>query len=130
VKFVDDIDGSEASETVSFGLDGRQYDIDLSTRHAQQLRDTMATFVAAARRGGGRRSPAPRGPRPATNREETLAIREWARANGQDIADRGRIPKAVTEAYANRHNAPPAIVEAATAVPKKKARKRSEKVAS
>jgi hypothetical protein len=127
VMFVDDIDGSEASETVSFGLDGRQYDIDLSKQHAKQLRDTLATFVAVARRGTGRRSSAPHAPRPAANREQTAAIREWAKANGQDISARGRIPKVVMEAYANRDSIPPPAEAAAP--PKKKSKKRSEKAA-
>jgi len=124
--FVDDIDGSEASETVSFGLDGRQYAIDLSKKHAKQLRDALAAFVAAARRGTGRRSSAPRAARPAADREQNAAIRQWAKANGQAISTRGRIPQAVMEAYANRGSVPPPV-EAVE--PKKNSRKRSEKAA-
>ena len=59
VKFVDDLDGSDAAGTVSFGLDGRTYEIDLSDDNAAKLRDSLASFVAAARkRGGSRRSSA------------------------------------------------------------------------
>jgi len=129
VTLVDDIDGSEASETVSFALDGRQYTIDLSVDHAAQLRDAVASFVAAARRGsgGGRRSPAARAAQPGNDREQTAAIREWARANGQTVSDRGRISKAVLTAYANRGSvAAPAQDDA----PAKKSRKRSLKAAS
>ena len=59
VRFVDDLDGSEASGTVSFALDGRAYEIDLSEENAAKLRDSLATFVAAARRTGSRRAAQP-----------------------------------------------------------------------
>jgi hypothetical protein len=125
---VDDIDGSQAVETVSFGLDGRRYDIDLSAAHAMQLRDALASYVAAARRGSGstgrRRSPAPS--RPVGNREQTAAIRQWARTNGQPVSDRGRISQAVLNAYEYRDSIPAA---AETAAPAKKSRKRSKKTA-
>jgi hypothetical protein len=106
VRFVDDLDGSEASGTVTFALDGRAYEIDLSDDNAARLRDSLATFIAAARRTGSRRSrsqrsttsEAPAAPtRP--SREATAAIRTWARENGHDVSERGRIPKAVIEAY-------------------------------
>jgi hypothetical protein len=110
VRFVDDLDGSEASGTVSFALDGRAYEIDLSDDNAARLRDALATFVAAARRTGGRRS---RGQRSSTSeapsaparpsREATAAIRTWARENGHEVSERGRIPKAVVEAYQSAH---------------------------
>jgi hypothetical protein len=126
VRLVDDLDGSAASETVSFGLDGRQFEIDLSTGNAEQLRDALASFVAAARRGdgnGSRRPRAPRGPRQAAgSREDTSAVRDWARTHGHEVSDRGRISKAVMEAYTNR-DVPPAVEEKP-----KKARK-SRKVA-
>jgi Lsr2 len=112
VRYVDDLDGSTASGTVSFGLDGRSYEIDLSDENAAKLRDSLASFVAAARRSGGRSS-ARRGRRSAeeteapaptrTNREETAAIRSWARENGHEVSERGRIPKAVLEAYRSAH---------------------------
>jgi len=128
ITLVDDIDGSQATETVSFGLDGRRYDIDLSTAHATQLRDALASYVAAARRGTGstsrRRSPA--SSRPAGDREQTAAIRQWARANGQSVSDRGRISRAVLEAYGNRDQNP---VPAEPAAPTRKSRKRSKKTA-
>ena len=106
VKYVDDLDGSEASGTVTFALDGRAYEIDLSDDNAARLRDSLATFIAAARRTGSRRSrtqrsttsEAPAAPtRP--SREATAAIRTWARENGHEVSERGRIPKAVIEAY-------------------------------
>jgi Lsr2 len=111
VKFVDDLDGSEAAGTVSFALDGRTYEIDLSDDNATRLRDSLATFVAAARRSGtsARRGRTPRGAgevasAPArSSREETAAIRTWARENGHEVSERGRIPKAVVQAYQAAH---------------------------
>ena len=110
VRFVDDLDGSEASGTVSFALDGRAYEIDLSDDNAARLRDSLATFVAAARRTGARRA---RGQRSSTSeapatparpsREATAAVRTWARENGHEVSERGRIPKAVIEAYNSAH---------------------------
>ena len=106
VRFVDDLDGSEASGTVTFGLDGRSYEIDLSDENATKLRDAVAPFVDAARKaggGGGRRGRSAgkeAEAQPArSNREETAAIRQWAREHGHEVSDRGRIPKSVLEAY-------------------------------
>ena len=103
-RLVDDLDGSEAAETVAFAFEGRQYEIDLSDQNAAKLRDALARYVAAARRAGGTgrsRISAPRSPRASsgTDREQTSAIREWARQNGHQISDRGRIPNSVMEAY-------------------------------
>jgi hypothetical protein len=113
VRYVDDLDGSDASGTVSFALDGRSYEIDLSDENAARLRDALASFVAAARRGGGttatRRGRSQRStaenvePSARSNREETAAIRTWARENGHEVSERGRIPKAVVEAYQSAH---------------------------
>jgi hypothetical protein len=111
VRYVDDLDGSEASSTVSFALDGRSYEIDLSEGNAAKLRDSLAAFVAAARRSGGsgRRGRTPRATpekdeQPTrSSREHTAAIRTWARENGHDVSERGRIPQAVVEAYQAAH---------------------------
>ena len=111
VRFVDDLDGSEASGTLTFGLDGRSYEIDLSDKNTNKLRDALAPFIDAARKvGGGRGSGRGRGraqskppavpEKPArSSREETAAIRQWARENGHEVSDRGRIPKSVLAAY-------------------------------
>jgi hypothetical protein len=96
---VDDLDGGEAAETVRFGLDGRDYDIDLSDVNAKTIRDTLAPFVANARKVGGRPTRAQVNGGGRSSREETAAIRAWARQNGHELSDRGRIPKAVIEAY-------------------------------
>ena len=105
VRFIDDLDGSDASGTFDFAIDGRQYQIDLSDENAAQLRDALAPYVGAARKAGGRGRPRVArqtvvADKPArSNRDETAAIREWARANGHTVSDRGRIAKSVVEAY-------------------------------
>jgi len=105
VTLVDDLDGSEAEETVEFGLDGAFYEIDLSEDNAERLRDALAEYVEHARRAGGRKRAAARAgvgrpPRTASaDREQNQAIREWARKQGMNVSDRGRIPKEVTDAY-------------------------------
>jgi hypothetical protein len=109
VKYVDDLDGSAAAGTVSFALDGKSYEIDLSDDNAARLRDALASFVAAARRSGasarrgrGQRVAAEPGTSVRADREATAAIRAWARENGHEVSERGRIPKAVVEAYQSR----------------------------
>jgi hypothetical protein len=105
VRLIDDMDGNTADETVEFGVDGKNYEIDLSKGNAGKLRDALAAYVAAARRagGGGRRrgGSATSAParRPAIDREQNQAIREWARKRGMKVSDRGRIPAEVLDAY-------------------------------
>jgi hypothetical protein len=102
VSLVDDLDGSVASATLSFALDGKSYELDLSDKNAKKLRDALAPFVASARRGkgGGRRSGGPKMTQSsATDRDRNTAIREWARQHGHKVADRGRIPSDVIKAY-------------------------------
>jgi hypothetical protein len=110
VSLVDDLDSSEADETVEFGLDGATYEIDLSEANASALRDVLADYVAHARRSGGRRKSAPAAPassprrssgggRAAVDREQNQAIREWAVKNGYEVSERGRIPATVVEAF-------------------------------
>jgi hypothetical protein len=93
----DDIDGGDATETVMFGLDGVTYEIDLSDKNAQKLRDSLTKYVASARRTAARarRSSSRRG----ASGPSTAQIREWARANGHDVSDRGRISAEIREAY-------------------------------
>ena len=113
VKFVDDLDGSDAAGTVSFAIDGRAYEIDLSEDNAARLRNSLASFVAAARKSGGtgaaagRRAPkmtASSGRRSQPlDREQTAAIRACARQNGHQVSDRGRISKTVVDAFQAAH---------------------------
>ena len=101
VVLVDDLDGSDAEETVTFGLDGTEYEIDLSAANAAKLRDDLAVWVGHGRRVGGRRK---RGPASRSRSEATPAeIREWARNNGWDVPDRGRVASEVREAYEAAH---------------------------
>jgi hypothetical protein len=95
----DDLDGGEAAETVAFGLDGRSYEIDLNAKNAKGLRDALAKYVAAGRRAGGR-SGAKRRTQVGTSARE---IRDWARSNGHQVPDRGRIPSDVREAFEAAH---------------------------
>jgi hypothetical protein len=101
----DDLDGGTADETVSFALDGVSYEIDLSRANAAKLRDALAGYVGHGRRvGAPPRGRARRSGTPArTDREQLQAIREWARANGHQVSDRGRIAASVVEAFNAAH---------------------------
>ncbi len=90
---VDDIDGSAADGTIRFALDGTDYEIDLNSDHAQALRDALARYVSAARKiGGGARRPMRSGRKAPANGVNTTEIREWAKAQGIEVKDRGRVP--------------------------------------
>jgi hypothetical protein len=106
VVLVDDIDGSDAVETVTFGLDGVTYDIDLSEAHASEFRKALAPYIGHGRKASGPR----RGAKAATRSSKSAAggtsaaeIRTWARANGWDVPDRGRVSAEVRGAYAAAH---------------------------
>ncbi|MDR7303043.1 histone-like nucleoid-structuring protein Lsr2 [Haloactinomyces albus] len=116
VQLVDDVDGSEAESTVEFGLDGVNYAIDLSADNAAELRDALASYVASSRRTGGRKrsggkagkeakagkaakSAKPTSAPNTADRERNQAIREWARQQGMQVSDRGRIPAEIVDAY-------------------------------
>jgi hypothetical protein len=90
--FVDDIDGSAADGTVRFGLDGTDYEIDLNSEHAQALRDALERYVSAARRVGGTRRQVRTSRKAPANGVNTTEIREWAKAQGIEVKDRGRVP--------------------------------------
>lgn len=103
VVLVDDIDGGDAAETVSFALDGATYEIDLSESNAAQLREDLAKWVGAARRSGGRRATATRSRGRSGRSSDAAAIRAWASENGHTVSERGRIPAEVREAYEAAH---------------------------
>jgi nucleoid-associated protein Lsr2 len=104
VVLVDDIDGGDASETVSFGLDGVDYEIDLSEQHANELRESLALYVGYGRRTGGRKRGGQRAAAGAGKEGPSASdIREWARENGWDVPARGRVSAEVREAYAAAH---------------------------
>ena len=91
--YIDDLDGSDADGTVRFGLDGTDFEIDLNAEHAQELRDILARYVSAARRTAGVARRPPRSGRKApTSGLNTTEVREWAKAQGIDVKDRGRVP--------------------------------------
>ena len=91
--FVDDIDGSDAEGTVRFGLDGTDYDIDLNEGHARALRHALAPYIGAGRRASGAaRRPVRGARRGSASGLNTTEVREWARAQGIEVKDRGRVP--------------------------------------
>lgn len=97
VSLSDDLDGTDATGTVLFGLDHVAYEIDLNDEHAKELRDFLAPFVGAARPAAMPGKPVKRVRK--RNDTETQAIREWAKACGITISDRGRIPVNVVSRY-------------------------------
>jgi hypothetical protein len=109
IVLVDDIDGTDATQTVAFGLDGASYEIDLNDDNASALREALAPYVGHARkvgrggggakRGGGGRAAASSSASGASAKE----VREWARENGHAVPERGRIPADVREAYDAAH---------------------------
>ncbi|GAA2519049.1 Lsr2 family protein [Pilimelia columellifera] len=106
-KLVDDLDGGDADETVKFALDGIQYEIDLSQKNAAKLREVFEPYVSKGTkvgRGGvvvGGRAARGRGVATA-DREQNKAIRAWAKREGREISDRGRIPQEIVEEYHSR----------------------------
>ncbi|MBB1254282.1 histone-like nucleoid-structuring protein Lsr2 [Streptomyces alkaliterrae] len=102
VLLVDDLDGGEADETVTFALDGKSYEIDLNAENAGKLRDALAEFVKAGRRtgrGSGGRAKAARASAASSSSAETPKIRAWAKENGYEVNERGRVPTTIREAY-------------------------------
>ena len=97
VALEDDLDGGPADETVRFGLDGAEYEIDLSTKNAAAFRSRPAPFTGHARKAG--RGPRRRPGRIASSRDRSGGIRAWAKDHGIALSDRGRIPASVVEQY-------------------------------
>ncbi len=98
IVLVDDIDGSEASETISFGLDGTTYEIDLGAKNAAALRDAFAPYVGHGRKvsGGAKRS---RRSSVSSLGPSTKEIRDWARSNGYELSERGRVSAEIRQAF-------------------------------
>ena len=108
-----DGDMTDDVKTVSFGLDGQAYEIDACEKHRGELQDAFAPYVGAARKAGGSGGSTPRraarsssgsgrassGGSGGSDREEVQRIREWARANGHKVSERGRLSSSVLEAY-------------------------------
>ena len=99
----DDLDGGPADETVRFGLDGVEYEIDLSKQHARTFHRELASFLVHARRAEpARRRPA----RGSSGRRRSGDIRAWAKDAGIQVSDRGRIPASVVAQYQTATGAP------------------------
>lgn len=98
IVLVDDIDGAEATETISFGLDGTTYEIDLGDKNAAALREALAPYIGHGRKVGGatrrgrRSSVTALGP-------SSKEIRDWARSNGYEVSDRGRVSAEIRQAF-------------------------------
>ncbi|MEB8327652.1 Lsr2 family protein [Dietzia kunjamensis] len=103
VRYIDDLDGTdlgEAANTIIFAFEGREYSIDLSDDNAEAFRQAVTPYIEAGHRvTGANTRPSRKNARAATS-ANTKAIREWARANGHDVSNRGRIPADVMDAYA------------------------------
>jgi hypothetical protein len=98
----DDLDGSDATQTVSFALDGTSYEIDLNDKNAAALRDALATYVGHGRKVTGAR----RGRRSSASTStghSAKEVRDWARSHGHKVPERGRIPATVREAFDAAH---------------------------
>lgn len=104
VLLIDDIEGGSADETVRFGLDGVSYEIDLSDGNAAQLRESLSSYVSRARKATPRatRSRSQRG-RATSSRERSAEIRSWAKQQGINVNERGRIPAWIVEKYQAAH---------------------------
>jgi hypothetical protein len=102
IVLVDDLDGSEATQTVSFGLDGTTYEIDLGDKNAAALREALAGYIGHARKVG---SAGRRGRRTTVTSlgPSSKEIRDWARSNGYDVSDRGRVSSEVRDAFEAAH---------------------------
>ena len=99
----DDIDGSDADETVTFALDGVSYEIDLNGENAAKLRDALAPYVGHARRAAGRRVGGRTSAGRGSAKRDLADVREWARSNGHKVSERGRISAEVQAAYDKAH---------------------------
>ena len=96
VTLEDDLGAGRADETVRFGIDGSEYEIDLSKKNASKLRKQLAPFVEHARKAGRAQ---PRLVRTAASRRRSRDIRAWAKEKGIQLSERGRIPADVVEQY-------------------------------
>lgn len=105
VEFIDDLDGGTAEGTVTFALEGVEYEIDLSAEHQEELRTILAPWIEAGRRVGGRRtrSNGSSTPQSGQRRELLEAMRTWGRANGYKVSNRGRVSRELQEAYEQAH---------------------------
>ncbi len=112
VVFEDDLTGEEVGaddiRAVRFSYDGVQYEIDLTESSVERMNEAMKPFIRAARRTGGKKaggSKAPSGAAANGAKDENKIIRQWARDNGHDVPERGRIPQDIRDLYEQAHAA-------------------------
>lgn len=104
LQLIDDLDGSEADETVLFSLDGRSYEIDLTSENADRLRAALNPWTAAGRRVSATRRQGKTASADSTRRRALEKIRQWGRDNGWQVSDRGRVPQDLQDAYRKAHS--------------------------
>jgi Lsr2 len=111
-EFIDDIDGSPAERTFTFAVDGTNYEIDLSTENIAEFKSAIGGFIESARKvkgssssSNGRRARSTGANGGRQSREQTQAVREWARQHGHNISNRGRIPSSIQQAFDQAHAA-------------------------
>lgn len=102
IVLTDDLDGSDATESVTFGLDGSTYEIDLSENNAGRLRDALAPFVAVGRKVGTKQRTASKSRR--SSGGNAIDIRAWAQEQGMTVSARGRVPAEIRQAYEAAHS--------------------------
>ena len=111
VQLIDDIDQGAAEETVTFALDGTSYEIDLSAENIAEFTSAIGGFIESARKvkgsknSDGRRARSAEADGSRQSREQTQAVREWARQHGHTISNRGRIPASIQQAFDQAHTA-------------------------
>lgn len=107
VTVVDDLDGAEGAATVTFGVDGHAYEIDLTSAHKEELYAALEPFMQAGRktREGNARKPRGGRQKARADKEQLQAIRAWARSQGHEVSDRGRVPAQVVAAFEEAHRA-------------------------
>ncbi len=109
ITLTDDLldDDTPADETLTFAVDGVTYEIDLSSENAGKLRDAMAPYIAAGRRAGSaakkQAAATARRPRAASGRSSANEVRAWAREQGMEVSERGRVRDEVKAAYEAAH---------------------------
>ncbi|MEV6638082.1 Lsr2 family protein [Actinoplanes sp. NPDC051470] len=103
-KLIDDLDGKEADQSVEFALDGVNYTIDLSDKNAVKLRELFAPYIENGTRAGrARLHRVAISPQRGNTREQNQAIREWAKKEGHELSDRGRIPQEIVDKFNAAH---------------------------
>lgn len=102
-KLTDDLDGSDATQTVHFGYAGASYAIDLNDKNAKKLSDALAPYIGAARKSGGARKSSGGGATGRTDKAQTQAMRQWLREKGHQVSERGRISKELKDLYNSGH---------------------------